>query len=51
MVEWDQAEQALRTELLNEPFDYDDAGVMRVPDGPGPGVTLNRKALERYRVR
>jgi L-alanine-DL-glutamate epimerase-like enolase superfamily enzyme len=51
IVEWDQTEHALRTELLNEPFDYDGAGMMRVPDGPGLGVTLNREALERYRAR
>jgi L-alanine-DL-glutamate epimerase-like enolase superfamily enzyme len=51
MIEWDQTEHALRTELLNEPFDYDGAGMMRVPTGPGLGVTLNRDALERYRVR
>ena len=51
MVEWDQTEHGLRTELLNEPFDYDGRGMMRVPEGPGLGVTLNRDALERYRVR
>jgi L-alanine-DL-glutamate epimerase-like enolase superfamily enzyme len=51
MVEWDQTEHGLRTELLNEPFDYDGAGMMRVPNGAGLGVTLNRDALERYRVR
>jgi L-alanine-DL-glutamate epimerase-like enolase superfamily enzyme len=37
--------------LLNEPFDYDGRGMMRVPEGPGLGVTLNRDALEKYRVR
>ena len=51
IVEWDQTEHALRTELLNEPFDYNGSGMMRVPDGPGLGVSLNRDALERYRVR
>jgi L-alanine-DL-glutamate epimerase-like enolase superfamily enzyme len=51
MVEWDQTEHGLRTELLNEPSDYDGAGMMRVPEGPGLGVTLNRDALEKYRVR
>lgn len=51
MVEWDQTDHALRTELLNEPFDYDGAGMMKVPDGPGLGVTLNREAVEKYRVR
>jgi L-alanine-DL-glutamate epimerase-like enolase superfamily enzyme len=25
--------------------------MMRVPEGPGLGVTLNRDALEKYRVR
>ena len=51
MVEWDQTEHALRTELLNEAFDYDGAGMMGVPQGPGLGVTLNLDALEKYRVR
>ena len=50
MIEWDQTPHALRTELLNEPFDYDGAGFMRVPNGPGLGVTLNRDTIERYRV-
>ncbi len=50
IVEWDQTEHALRTELLNEPFDYDGNGMMRVPSGPGLGVTLNREAIDRYRV-
>jgi L-alanine-DL-glutamate epimerase-like enolase superfamily enzyme len=51
MVEWDQTEHGLRTELLNEPFDYDGRGMMRVSEGPGLGVTLNRDTLEKYRVR
>ena len=51
MVEWDQIEHGLRTELLNEPFDYDGGGMMRVPEGPGLGVTLNRDTMEKYRVR
>ena len=51
MVEWDQTDHGLRTELLNEPFEDDNAGMMRVPDKPGLGITLNRDALERYRVR
>ena len=50
MIVWDQTPHALRTELLNEPFDYDGAGFMRVLNGPGLGVTLNRDTIERYRV-
>ena len=50
MIEWDQTPHALRTELLNEPFDYDGAGFMKVPHAPGLGVTLNRDTIERYRV-
>jgi L-alanine-DL-glutamate epimerase-like enolase superfamily enzyme len=37
--------------LLNEPFDYDGAGMMRVPQRPGLGVTLNWEAVEKYPVR
>jgi D-galactarolactone cycloisomerase len=51
MVEWDQTEHGLRTELPNEPFDSDGGGMMRVPEGPGLGVTLNRDTLEKHRVR
>ena len=50
MIEWDQTPHALRTELLNEPFDYDGAGFMRLPTAPGLGVTLNRDTIDRYRV-
>jgi L-alanine-DL-glutamate epimerase-like enolase superfamily enzyme len=49
-VEWDQTEHGLRTELLSEPFDYDGAGMMPIPEGPGFGVTLNRDTLEKYHV-
>ena len=51
MVEWDQTGHGPRTELLNEPFDYDNRGMMRLPERPGLGVTLNRDTLEKYRVR
>ncbi len=42
-------DSSLRRELLSEEFQLVD-GAIRLPDRPGLGVTLNREALERFRV-
>ena len=41
-------ENPLRSELLTEPL-VPSAGWMKVPEGPGLGVSLDPSALERYR--
>jgi L-alanine-DL-glutamate epimerase-like enolase superfamily enzyme len=44
------SESLIRTSLVTDEFEVVD-GVMRLPTKPGLGVTLNRDAIERYRVR
>jgi L-alanine-DL-glutamate epimerase-like enolase superfamily enzyme len=43
------AESPLRQELLIEELAVDDGGIS-LPDRPGLGITLNREALQKYRV-
>ena len=49
-LEWDQNPNPIRSELFEEPLEVDSDGTVRLPDGPGLGVTLNRETVERYRV-
>jgi L-alanine-DL-glutamate epimerase-like enolase superfamily enzyme len=44
------ADSPLRHELTNEVFDIDDDGFATLPEGPGLGVTINEKIIEKYRV-
>jgi D-galactarolactone cycloisomerase len=50
LLEYDRTENPLREELLVTPHVFHE-GVMRVPDGPGLGVEIDRQKIERYRVR
>ncbi len=36
--------------MLNEPLHIDNEGMVRIPDGPGLGVELNQKIIDKYRV-
>ena len=47
--EFDRAENGLRTDLLNEPFDPTD-GTLEIPDSPGLGVEIDERALNKYRI-
>ena len=50
--DWDdQQPNPLRHELLEEPVEVFTEGRMRIPEGPGLGITLNSEILERYRLR
>jgi D-galactarolactone cycloisomerase len=49
MLEHDMSDNALRTGLLKVPLTLDGGHVV-LPDGPGLGVELDERALERYRV-
>ena len=49
MLEYDMSDNALRSELLKAPLRLD-AGHVLLPDGPGLGVELDAKAVERYRI-
>lgn len=47
--EFDRAENGLRTDLLDEPFDPTD-GTLDIPDSPGLGVEIDERALNEYRI-
>jgi D-galactarolactone cycloisomerase len=49
MLEYDMSDNALRTELLKVPLRLD-AGHILLPDGPGLGIEVDWRAVERYRV-
>lgn len=48
-LEFDCTEHPFRFEIVDEPIEVE-SGIARVPDKPGLGFEVNRKALERYRV-
>ncbi len=50
LLEFDQNPNPLRSELLEESLDIDANGMIRLPECPGLGVTLNMTVVERYRV-
>mgnify|MGYP002260371492 CR=1 FL=1 len=43
------SDNALRTRLLKTPLKLE-AGHVLLPDGPGLGIELDPKAVERYRI-
>jgi D-arabinonate dehydratase len=49
VLEFDQNPNGLRDELLKEPVRIDNDGMIRLPEGPGLGIELDRAAVERYR--
>jgi D-galactarolactone cycloisomerase len=49
LFEFDRSENPLREELLTEPLDPT-GGSLDVPQGPGLGVTVDKDAVEQYRV-
>jgi D-galactarolactone cycloisomerase len=49
LIEYDRSPNPLREELVEERFEMDGTK-MKIPVRPGLGVTLNRKALEKYRI-
>ena len=49
-LEWDQNPNGLRDELLQEKLRLESDGAVRPPERPGLGVTLDRNAVDKYRV-
>jgi D-galactarolactone cycloisomerase len=49
LLEFDCTEHPFRQAILAETLQPRN-GVVRVPDGPGLGITIDRTALERFRV-
>jgi len=50
MLEFDRTEHPIRQSLLVQPIEHA-AGIVRVPDGPGLGIEVDRDALARFTVR
>ncbi len=49
LLEFDRNPKPLRDELSLEPIPFEE-GVVRIPQGPGLGITIDPEVLERYRV-
>ena len=50
MLEFDRTEHPIRQSLLVQPIEHS-GGFVRVPDGPGLGIEVDRDALARFTVR
>jgi len=50
MLELDRTEHAIRGAVLAQPIEHE-GGIVRVPDGPGLGIEVDRGALARFAVR
>jgi L-alanine-DL-glutamate epimerase-like enolase superfamily enzyme len=51
LLELDQTPNPLREELVTKPLKIDDKGYVRLPEGPGLGLELNRETVEKYQVK
>jgi D-galactarolactone cycloisomerase len=49
MLEFDRTEHPIRAALLIDPIDHQ-RGVVRVPQGPGLGIDVDRRALTRFKL-
>jgi D-galactarolactone cycloisomerase len=50
LLEFDRTEHPIREALLTQPIEHA-GGVVRVPDGPGLGIEIDREALVRFAAR
>jgi L-alanine-DL-glutamate epimerase-like enolase superfamily enzyme len=48
-LEFSLSHSPLRWRTTNEHFPVEEDGCVRIPEGPGLGVTLNQETIERYR--
>ena len=49
MLEFDRSEHPFRQAIVTAPIEHEN-GIVRVPDGPGLGIEIDRAALDRFRV-
>ena len=47
MLEFDRTEHPIRQAILTQPIEHE-RGIVRVPDGPGLGIEIDRAALARF---
>lgn len=50
IMEFDRTHNPFRQAVVETPLEHDQ-GVMRIPDAPGLGITINRDALTQYALR
>ena len=50
MLELDRTEHPIRQAILKRPIEHE-RGVVRIPDGPGLGIEIDREALARFVIR
>jgi D-galactarolactone cycloisomerase len=50
LLEFDRTEHPIRHAILTAPIEHVD-GVVRIPDGPGLGIEVDRNAISRFAVR
>ena len=50
LLEFDRTEHPIRQAILQEPIEHE-RGIVRVPDRPGLGIEVDRKALARFAAR
>jgi D-galactarolactone cycloisomerase len=50
LLEFEQTPNPLRDALAVVPITLSDGGVVRIPDGPGLGIEIDRSVLEQYRI-
>jgi D-galactarolactone cycloisomerase len=50
MLEFDRSEHPFRQAVLKTPLEHS-GGIVRVPDGPGLGIEVDRAAVERFRAK
>ncbi|MCF8565575.1 mandelate racemase/muconate lactonizing enzyme family protein [Alicyclobacillus tolerans] len=48
-MEYEQTENPFRDHLVQNPVEHD-GGIVRVPEGPGLGFSIDEKVIDRYRI-
>jgi D-galactarolactone cycloisomerase len=49
MLEFDRSEHPFRQAVMTHEIEHD-AGVVKIPEGPGLGIEINRETLDKFRV-
>ncbi len=49
-LEYNVSENTMLRDIIRNPIELASDGTMRVPDGPGLGIDIDEKAVQRYRV-
>jgi D-galactarolactone cycloisomerase len=50
MLEFDRTEHPIRQAILTRPIEHE-GGIVRVPEGPGLGIEVDREAVARFAMR